>query len=114
MLISLLLILPLVECLLLFLFKQEKLNNLMLQIYSIFHFFVCSYYMFNESERFTGKYFSIDNSNIIFLFVLSIIFLAVSIYNKPYMNMEEAPVKRKRHYTYMLLIFVQAMTGVIE
>ncbi|HIS88504.1 TPA: hydrogenase [Candidatus Avigastranaerophilus faecigallinarum] len=69
--------------------------------------------MFNESERFTGKYFSIDNSNIIFLFVLSIIFLAVSIYNKPYMNMEEAPVKRKRHYTYMLLIFVQAMTGVI-
>lgn len=113
MLISLLLILPLVECLLLFLFKQEKLNNLMLQIYSIIHFLVCSYYMFNESERFTGKYFSIDNSNIIFLFVLSIIFLAVSIYNKPYMNMEEAPVKRKRHYTYMLLIFVQAMTGVI-
>lgn len=113
MLISLLLILPLVECLLLFLFKQEKLNNLMLQIYSIIHFLVCSYYMFNESERFTGKYFSIDNSNIIFLFILSIIFLAVSIYNKPYMNMEEAPVKRKRHYTYMLLIFVQAMTGVI-
>ena len=113
MLISLLLILPLVECLLLFLFKQEKLNNLILQIYSIIHFLVCSYYMFNESERFTGKYFSIDNSNIIFLFVLSIIFLAVSIYNKPYMNMEEAPVKRKRHYTYMLLIFVQAMTGVI-
>ena len=113
MLISLLLILPLVECLLLFLFKQEKLNNLMLQIYSIIHFLVCSYYMFNERERFTGKYFSIDNSNIIFLFVLSIIFLAVSIYNKPYMNMEEAPVKRKRHYTYMLLIFVQAMTGVI-
>ena len=113
MLISLLLILPLVECLLLFLFKQEKLNNLMLQIYSIIHFLVCSYYMFNESERFTGKYFSIDNSNIIFLFVLSIIFLAVSIYNKPYMNMEEVPVKRKRHYTYMLLIFVQAMTGVI-
>ncbi len=113
MLISLLLILPLVECLLLFLFKQEKLNNLMLQIYSIIHFLVCSYYMFNESERFTGKYFSIDNSNIIFLFVLSIIFLAVSIYNKPYMNMEEVPVKMKRHYTYMLLIFVQAMTGVI-
>lgn len=113
MLISLLLILPLVECLLLFLFKQEKLNNLMLQIYSIIHFLVCSYYMFNESERFLGKYFSIDNSNIIFLFVLSIIFLAVSIYNKPYMNMEEVPVKMKRHYTYMLLIFVQAMTGVI-
>ena len=113
MLISLLLILPLVECLLLFLFKQEKLNNLMLQIYSIIHFLVCSYYMFNENERFSGKYFSIDNSNIIFLFVLSIIFLAVSIYNKPYMNMEEVPVKMKRHYTYMLLIFVQAMTGVI-
>lgn len=113
MLISLLLILPLVECLLLFLFKQEKLNNFMVLAYSFIHFVVCSYYLFDESARFGGKYFSIDNSNIIFLFVLSLIFLAVSLYNKSYMNLEDVPVKRKRHYTYMLLIFVQAMTGVI-
>ena len=113
MLISLLLILPLVECLLLFLFKQEKLNNFMVLFYSFIHFIVCGYYLIDESSRFGGKYFSIDNSNIIFLFVLSVIFLAVSLYNKSYMNLEEVPVKRKRHYTYMLLIFVQAMTGVI-
>jgi len=113
MLISLLLILPLVECLLLFLFKQEKLNNILVLFYSIIHFIVSGFYLLNESEMFNGKYFHIDNTNIIFLFVLSLIFLAVSVYNNSYMKLEDVPVKRKRHYTYMFLIFVQAMTGVI-
>ena len=36
MLISLLLILPLVECLLLFLFKQEKLNNFFVIVYAVY------------------------------------------------------------------------------
>lgn len=113
MLISLLLILPLVECLLLFLFKQEKLNNIMVSVYAILHFFISAYYLINKSAGYSDKYFCIDNSNIIFLFVLSLIFLSVSVYNNSYMQKEEVAVKRKRHYTYMLLIFVQAMTGVI-
>ncbi len=113
MLISLLLILPLVECLLLFLFKQERLNNILILFYSIIHFIVSGFYLLNESEMFNGKYFHIDNTNIIFLFVLSLIFLAVSVYNNSYMKLEDVPAKRKRHYTYMFLIFVQAMTGVI-
>lgn len=113
MLINILLFFPLFECLILFLLKKEKLNNLMIQIYALIHFTISCYYLFNNDAKFSNKYFVIDNSNIIFLMVLSIIFLAVSIYNSPYMNMEEAPIKRKRHYTYMLLIFILAMTGVI-
>ena len=113
MLINLVLIFPLLACILLFLFKQEKLNNLFVLLYSILHLIVSSYYLVCEQLRFTGKYLHIDNSNILFLVVLSIIFFAVSIYNKRYMNLEDVTVKRKRHYTYMLLVFVMAMTGVI-
>ena len=108
MLINFVLLFPLLACILLFLFKQEKLNNLFVILYSILHFVVCSYYLIDENQKYTG-----NNSNILFLIVLSVIFLAVSIYNKRYMNLEDVTVKRKRHYTYMLLIFVMAMTGVI-
>lgn len=114
MLINLILIFPVIACILLFLFKQEKLNNFFIILYAILHFLVSLYYFinYNTYESF-GKYFHIDNSNVLFLFVLSVIFLAVSIYNKRYMQLEDVPVKRKRHYTYMLLIFVLSMTGVI-
>lgn len=113
MMINLLLVFPLIACLLLFFFKQEKLNNFFIVVYAIVHFCISSYYFISEADRFAGKYYHIDNSNILFLSVLSIVFLAVAIYNKCYMNLEEVNVRRKRHYTYMLLIFVMAMTGVI-
>ena len=113
MLINLLLLFPIIACFLLFLFKQEKLNNLFIITYSIIHLVVSSYYLFNEEARFVGKYFCVDNANVLFLIVLSVIFLAVSLYNRSYMKFEEVTPKRKRHYTYMMLIFVQAMTGVI-
>ena len=113
MMINLLLILPILACILLFLFKQEKLNNFFVILYAIIHFIVSGYYFINETARFAGRYCHIDNSNVIFLMVLSVIFLAVAIYNKRYMNLEDVAVRRKRHYTYMLLIFVMAMTGVI-
>ena len=113
MTISLLLIFPIVLCIILFLLKKENLNNLFVIIYAIIHLLLSTYYMVFEDERFISKYIRIDNSNIIFLVILSIIFMAVSIYNKGYMNLENVPIKRKRHYTYMLIIFVLAMTGVI-
>lgn len=113
MMINLLLIFPLIACILLFLFKQEKLNNFFVIVYAILHLLISGFYLFSEADRFADKYYHIDNSNIIFLFVLSVIFFAVALYNKRYMNLEDVNVRRKRHYTYMLLIFVMAMTGVI-
>ena len=113
MLINLILIFPLLACFLLFLFKQEKLNNFFIIVYALLHFAVSNFYLFAENHRFSSKYLHLDNSNVVFLFVLSVIFLAVAIYNKRYMNLEDVTIKRKRHYTYMLLVFVMAMTGVI-
>lgn len=113
MIINMLLVFPILACIFLFLFKQEKLNNFFVIAYAILHTILSGYYFFNESDRFAGKYFHIDNSNILFLVVLSVVFLAVAFYNKRYMKLEEVNVRRKRHYTYMLLVFVMAMTGVI-
>ena len=102
MMINLLLIFPILACILLFLFKQEKLNNFFIIAYAMIHFLVSGYYFISETARFTARYLHIDNSNVLFLMVLSIIFLAVAIYNKRYMNLEDVNVRRKRHYTYML------------
>ena len=52
MLISLLLILPLVECLLLFLFKQEKLNGFLTIAYALIHFVVTGAYLINHNLKF--------------------------------------------------------------
>ena len=66
MMINLLLVLPILACILLFLFKQEKLNNFFVIVYAIIHFIVSGYYFINETARFTHRYCHIDNSNVIF------------------------------------------------
>ncbi len=113
MMFNLLLLFPVIACIVIFLFKQEKLNNFFVIVYALLHFSLSLIYLLNDSQRFINNYFSVDSSNVIFLFVLSFVFLAVALYNKRYMYLEDAGQKQKRHYTYMLLIFVLSMTGVI-
>ena len=50
MMINLLLIFPILACILLFLFKQEKLNNFFVIVYAIVHFFVSGYYFLSEGK----------------------------------------------------------------
>ncbi len=113
MMFNLLLLFPVFACIVIFLFKQEKLNNFFVIVYALLHFSLSLIYLLNDSQRFINNYFCVDSSNVIFLFVLSFVFLAVALYNKRYMYLEDAGQKQKRHYTYMLLIFVLSMTGVI-
>ena len=61
----------------------------------------------------SSKYFCADSSNIVFLLLLSIVFMAVAIYNNGYIKHETTDVRRLRHYSYMVLIFVLSMTGAI-
>ena len=44
---------------------------------------------------------------------MSLIFLAVAVYNNGYLKLESSSVKKKRHYSYMVLLFVLSMTGAI-
>ena len=114
--INLILLFPLIACVILFLFKNKFLNNLMLNLYALVHFVVSTALFFNWDFLPIGgssKFFAVDNTNRIFLMVMSIVFLAVAIYNNGYLKEETALTKKLRHYTYMVLFFVFSMTGAI-
>ncbi len=114
--INLILLFPLLACLILFIFKKGYLNNLMLNLYAGLHFLIstlacCGIILLPNWE--TCSFFQINNRNILFLMVMSIVFLAVAIYNNGYLKNENVDVRKQRHYTYMVLFFVLSMTGAI-
>ena len=114
--INLVLLFPLLACLILFIFKKGFLNNLMINIYAILHFLVSlSFCLFGQDVLpwASSPFFAVTPKNFIFLAVMSIVFLAVAIYNNGYMKGCEVDVRKARHYTYMVLFFVFSMTGAI-
>ena len=70
--INLILLFPLLACLILLIFKKEKLNNLMLNTYALLHFIGTMGFCFGK-DLFplwkTCSFFSVNNKNIIFLAV---------------------------------------------
>lgn len=112
MMINLLLIFPILACLIMFIFKAKWMNNFMINVYALLHLAVSIACAMNL-PCISSKYFCIDSSNIIFLLLLSIVFMAVAIYNNGYIKHETDDVRRLRHYSYMVLIFVLSMTGAI-
>ncbi len=114
--INLILLFPLIACVILFLFKNKLLNNLMINLYAVIHFVVslayCLNYDFLPMWQ-PNRFFAVDGTNRIFLMVMSIVFLAVAVYNNGYVNKETSLTKKLRHYTYMFLFFVFSMTGAI-
>ena len=114
--INLILLFPLLACLILFLFKSKFLNNLMINLYALLHFVVSLAFCLNIDFLpmwQTSKFFAVDSTNKIFLMVMSIVFLAVAIYNNGYTKNEASLTRKLRHYTYMVLFFVFSMTGAV-
>ena len=114
--INLILLFPLLACLILFVFKFKFLNNLMINLYAAIHFTVSLALCFHKDflPMWTpSKFFAADDTNIIFLMVMSIVFLAVAVYNNGYIKNNEDLTRKIRHYTYMVLFFVFSMTGAI-
>lgn len=114
--INLILLFPLLACLILFIFKKKFLNNLLICSYAVIHFLVslafCCGWDFLPMVP-PCRFFAVDNTNKIFLMVMSVVFLAVAIYNIGYLKIEKSLTRKLRHYTYMLLFFVFSMTGAI-
>lgn len=113
---SLILLFPLLACLILFIFKNRALNNIMLNLYAVLHFVVslayCMDWDFLPMLK-PCKFFAVDDTNKIFLMVMSIVFLAVAVYNNGYLKNSSALTRKLRHYTYMVMFFVFSMTGAI-
>ena len=114
--INLILLFPLLACLILFIFKNRALNNWMVNLYAIVHFVVSLALCLNIDflpQWTASKFFAVDATNKIFLMVMSMVFLAVAIYNNGYLRNDSSLTRKLRHYTYMLLFFVFSMTGAI-
>lgn len=111
--ISLVLILPLVFCFILFLAKNKTLNNVLITLYSFVHFALGICYFINPDLVKDNQYFGLNSSNIIFYLVLSVVFLAVAIYNNGYCKNlnKEFKDRKMMHYSTMILAFVLCMTG---
>ena len=114
--INLVLLFPLLACLIIGIFKKDFLNTLMLNVYALIHLLISVFACLGIDLIPLWKsssFFAINSRNVIFLLVMSVVFLAVAMYNNAYIENEEAPPKKLRHYTYMVLFFVLSMTGAI-
>ena len=112
--INTILIFPIIACILILLIKNKKFDMFMINSYAIVHFIVTIMLAIDKNAG--NRYFSVDSTNLIFLIVLSFVFLMVAIYNNGYIktfNYSNYPDSRIRNYTLMILIFVLSMTGTI-
>ena len=88
----------------------------MINLYALLHFVVSLAFCLNIDFLpmwQPSKFFAVDSTNRIFLMVMSIVFLAVAIYNNGYTKNEASLTRKLRHYTYMVLFFVFSMTGAV-
>ena len=110
--ISTILIFPIIACVLVMLVKKKAFGTLMVNAYAIVHF-ICTLLLAAGIWENTVPYFAVDSTNIIFLIVLSLIFLMVAIYNTGYVRHLEGSDKKLSHYSFMILVFVLSMTGTL-
>jgi len=117
--IKLILLFPLIACILLIIFKSIKLSKISILFYGFLHFFITVGLYFKgvdssiiPSDILEG-YFKIDSLNILFLLILSIIFLGVSVYNIGFLKNRQISNKEFSYYAIALLLFIFSMTGTI-
>ncbi len=114
--INVILLFPILACLILYLFKKDFLNTWMINIYAVLHLIISAAYCLRIDLIPNWQpcaFFGVNNLNVVFLTVMSIVFLAVAVYNNGHLKNAEADVRKVRHYSYMVLLFVLSMTGAI-
>lgn len=112
--INTILLFPIIAGALMFLFRRKWFDSFMLNLYAILHFVITLFLTFQTDAKSTIiPYFAVDNTNKIFLLVLSFVFLMTVIFNNGYAKHLPFDEKRLRRYSFMVLIFVFAMTGTV-
>lgn len=116
--INTLLLFPIFAGILMLLIRKRTFDNILLNLYAIIHFTCTLFLTFNDKITKSVPYFAVDNTNRIFLLVLSFVFLMVVIYNNGYSKHLPSfgiQVRKKRIclYWFTILSFVWAMTGTI-
>ena len=111
--INTILLFPIVACLLMLVIKNRCFSTFMVNAYAVVHAVITTLLALNIGREGGIPYFAVDNTNLIFLIVLSLVFLMVAIYNTGYVKTFEFPDRRIRNYSFMILVFVLSMTGTI-
>lgn len=111
--INILLIFPIIGAILTLLIKNKNFNIFMINLYAIIHFTITLMLCAGIGKTVSSPYFALDGVNMIFLPVLSVVYLAVAVYNTGYIKSVNTPDRRISHYSFMILIFVLSMTGTL-
>ncbi len=97
--------------LLLLIFRNKKLNAVVVCLYSALHL-ACSIALMRKPGSY-GPYFHTDALNIFFLIVLSIVLAGVSVYNYDFTRRSEVTGRKSTYYTAVMLVFSAAISGVV-
>lgn len=111
--INTLLIFPIVAGLLVLIFRNKFFSTMMVNMYAVVHIVLTALLALGYGNNVPNSYFAVDGVNLIFLIVLSVVFLMVAIYNTGYVKNFEFDARRISLYSCMILIFVLSMTGTI-
>lgn len=116
--IKTILLFPIIAGILMLIVRKRLFDNLLLNIYALLHFVITLFLTFSTKVQTSIPYFAVDNTNKIFLLVLSFVFLMVTIYNNGYSKHlpsfgVKVADKKICLYWFMILTFVWAMTGTI-
>ncbi len=111
--INAILIFPIVACILMAIIKKRVFDCAMVNLYAILHAVSTVLLAMGIGKEGNIPYFTVDNTNLIFLIILSLVFLMVAIYNNGYVKTLEYPDKKIGHYSFMIMVFVLAMTGTV-
>ena len=111
--INAILIFPIVACILMAIIKKRVFDCAMVNLYAILHAVSTVLLAMGIGKEGNIPYFTVDNTNLIFLIILSFVFLMVAIYNNGYVKTLEYPDKKIGHYSFMIMVFVLAMTGTV-
>lgn len=116
--ISTLLLFPIIASILMLIIKKQIFDRFVLNAYAIIHFILSSILVFVDNITKSIPFFAVDNTNKIFLLILSFIFLMVTIYNNNYskhLKPNKIIIGKAQIdlYSFMILAFVWAMTGTV-
>ena len=111
--INILLIFPIIACVLVLLVKNKAFDTWIVNLYAVMHLVISSMLALGYGKNNFTPYFAIDGTNALFLFVLSVVFLMVTIYNNGYIKTFDFSPNKISRYSFMILIFVLSITGTL-
>lgn len=113
--ISIILLFPILCCFILFLLRKKNIGSFLILLSALVHFAItmCLFFDKNILQDINNKFFIVDDTNKIFLLVLSIVYLAFAFYNLGYMRFDYSQPQKLTKYAGAVLLFITSMTGAI-